>query len=469
MPPRAALRLLLGALTAVGAVLPALHTFGEAPGPAWSVQTALSGLEPHEDPLPPGIAPDAPTDTASLYARAGLDRRTLTRQTAALLDRAARHGTDGAGARVAAATVPPGSPSTPGLATHVVPSCSGDGADGKRVQPLYVREETTPSRYSTVLPLLLNEVANVDDVFAVSAQRTGGVRRVRWVHSGCVPVIAEVVVPAGTLASFSLTINALAGLGFDDPNRKYLAFTEASVLCGIGTYYTDRRPTDNANDGYRASYARVDTRCWAGGDISVAAHELTHNLGGVLPTAPHGTSSGHCWDDNDLMCYADGSGAVLQATCADPTLERLLDCNGDDYFNTAPASGSWLAQNWNTASSGFLDTSAPELAPPPATPPALTTTPARRTKIAAGWHGRQRLVTGTLTAAGGDRVRGERLQLQRRWVGSSRWVSVGRATTDRRGEAERKQRPRRTADYRWVYAGTADLLASTSDRVRARR
>ena len=453
MPPRAVLRLLLSALTAVGVVLPALHATDDGAVATLSVQTALSGLTPHEDRLPPGVDPEAPTDTASLYARAGLDRRTLARQTRA---------------RVAAAGVPPGSPSTPGLATHVVPSCSGDGTDGKRVQPLYVREESTPSRYSSVLPLLLNEVANVDDVFAVSAQRTGGVRRVRWVHAGCVPVLPEVVLPAGSLGSFGSTISALQAAGYADPDRKYLAFTDASTLCGIGTYYTDSRPAANANDGYRASYARVDARCWSGGGISVAAHELTHNLGGVLPTAPHVTSLGHCWDDNDLMCYDDGSGSPLQTVCADAAAERLLDCNGDDYFNTAPAADTWLAQNWNTASSGFLDASAHE-ATPTTTPPAVTPPTAWPTRIDAGWRGRDRLVTGTLEAAGGARVRGARLELQRRWVGATRWVSVGQATTDRRGRAEDWQRPRRTADYRWVFPGSPDLLASQSDRVRARR
>jgi hypothetical protein len=104
------------------------------------------------------------------------------------------------------------------------------------------------------------------------------------------------------------------------------------------------------------------------------------------------------------------------------------------------------------------------VAPPAATPP-----PARRTSIDAGWRGRDRLVTGTLEAAGGARVRGARLELQRRWVGATRWVSVGQATTDRRGRAEEWQRPRRTADYRWVFPGSSDLLASRSDRVRARR
>ncbi len=172
---------------------------------------ALSTGPTHEDPLPPGVRSDSPTDTDSLYDRAGLDRRSLTRLTRP--DRLRRSTTTH---RTAAAT-PPGTSIAPGLTAHVAPSCTGDGTDGKRVQAMYVRDAQTPSRYQDVLPLLLNEIANVDDVFAVSAERTGGVRRVRWVHAGCVPVVPEVVVPAGSLGSFDATISALRDLGYRDP------------------------------------------------------------------------------------------------------------------------------------------------------------------------------------------------------------------------------------------------------------
>jgi hypothetical protein len=95
----------------------------------------------------------------------------------------------------------------------------------------------------------------------------------------------------------------------------------------------------------------------------VAAHELTHNLGGVQQDAPHATAGGHCWDDADIMCYDDGSGVPVQQVCA-AAQEDLLDCNHDDYFSTDPSPGTFLADNWNTASSGFLDT-VPVLATPP--------------------------------------------------------------------------------------------------------
>jgi len=237
------------------------------------VTRGSEGLAPlHKDPVPRGVDLDDPVDTASLYARAGLDR---------VPGRAVR--ADAAHPDAVATTIPPGIPSTPGLAEHVASSCSGNGTDGRRVQAMYLREQSTPSRYVAVLPLLRNEVANVDDVFAVSAAKTGGIRRVRWVHADCVPVVTEVVVPDGSLnRNFRDTVSALKALGMTDRNRKYLAFADANDLCGVGTVYQDDEPADNYNDGYSASYSRVDASCWS-------------NRSSPSPRTSSRTTSAECW------------------------------------------------------------------------------------------------------------------------------------------------------------------------------
>ena len=580
MKSSAVARLAVGSLFAGGAVAVALHLAGTAPaaaaestrvGPRAALERGpvpvdldrargvIPGFERlgavHVDPFPPGVSPGDPTDTASLYARAGLARQhagpagSKTRRSAlpdALAGEAAQ------AERQLASDVPPGTPSTQGLSQHVAPSCSGTGTDGKRVQVLYVREASTASRYVEMLPLFRNEIANVDDVFALSARQSGGVRRVRWVHQGCVPVVQEVVVPDGALnPSFSDTITALANLGFTDKNRKYLAFAEADDLCGVGTSYDDSRVTGNANDGYAASYARVDELCWSPSQHSAAAHELTHTLGGVLDTAPHATVFGHCYDESDLMCYDDGSGIAMRSVCA-ATQEQLLDCNGDDYFNTAPAAGSFLTDHWNTARSSFLDVPSLDLVPVaptwtaptasrsdpvelsavlsgPAGPVAgaavelqtrgdagrpwqtavtgLTTggdgrvtvprrrtaaawyrfanpgdaagtlTPSvsgevlvkARTKAKAGWHARTHLVTGRLRTVDGAPLPGVTVTLERRDVGSSRWVRVTKATSTSHGRLAVKQRPKRTAYFRWSYRGSDLLLPARSASVRVAR
>ncbi len=393
----------------------------------------------HLDPMPRGVSLASPSDTRSLYARSGAVR------------------TAGDGTTAASGT-PAGASVVPGLDAHVTPSCTGTGTDGKRVQAMYVHERSTPSRYEQVLPLLRNEIANVDDTFAVSARKTGGDLRVRWVHdASCAPVILDVTVPDGSLGpDFDATISALDALGYHRRSRKYVAFADADQLCGIGTYYEDDAPTSNDNDGYAASYSRIDTNCWSTSE-SVAAHELTHNLGGVLASAPHHTSYGHCYDEWDLMCYDDGSGIPMRSVCAQDQA-ALLDCGDDDYFNTHPAASSYLATHWDTASSGFLE----EM---PATDPPSDAAPA-----ASAWSGPARepgrpvRLSATLRDAGsGAGLAGRPVHLEARWRGADRYVPVtADLVTDAAGHVVTTADATRAGSFRFTYAGDAEHAPSVS-------
>jgi hypothetical protein len=103
-------------------------------------------------------------------------------------------------------------------------------------------------------------------------------------------------------------------------------------------------------------------------------HEMTHNLGAVQWGAPHSTQPrggsspayGHCWQGADVMCYVEDSGAAhpMQQDCAGlpGAIPQSYDCGRDDYFNPAPAAGSYLATHWNTYDSAFL-ASCGEIAP----------------------------------------------------------------------------------------------------------
>jgi hypothetical protein len=95
-------------------------------------------------------------------------------------------------------------------------------------------------------------------------------------------------------------------------------------------------------------------------------HEMTHNLGAVQWGAPHSTQPlggqspqyGHCWQGADVMCYVEDGGAShpMQQDCAGlpGAIPQNYDCGRDDYFNPAPAAGSYLATHWNTYDSAFL-------------------------------------------------------------------------------------------------------------------
>ncbi|MFL6075213.1 MAG: peptidoglycan-binding protein [Mycobacteriales bacterium] len=245
-------------------------------------------------------------------------------------------------------------------ATAGVVACDGNGTSGKRVQILYVREPSQTDRLSQYLATYQGWAAQIDLQFRTDAEATGGYRRVRFVtDASCQPTVTEVVVPAGTLTDWGHTFTALKNAGYNRTDRKYLAFTETTSWCGLGgggpgAGDTTPGSTNRYNTG--PDLASVGSGCWG---WAPAAHELIHTLGAVLPGAPHATSNGHCWDDEDIMCYDDGGipnppGQLVKVCAGAP--ENQIDCNHDDYYSTKPVSGSWLASHWNSANNQFLIT-----------------------------------------------------------------------------------------------------------------
>ncbi|MFI5937185.1 RICIN domain-containing protein [Actinoplanes sp. NPDC051494] len=243
----------------------------------------------------------------------------------------------------------------PGQADFVIGAhdvaCEADGHSGKRVQVLYLHEFGTPSRYSDYVGSIRTWAAGVDEIYDESAAETGGSRHLRYVTTPqCRVDVAEVQLPAGALASFTASTAALAELGYNRTDRKYLMFADSHVYCSIGTYIADtRKGLGNRNNG-GPSYGRVDAGCWSS---SVAALETTHMLGAVLRDSPNATGGGSCTDDYDLLCGPDRSGKEVREVCP-KRHETRLDCGHDDYFSTNPAPGSYLAEHWNVALSEFL-------------------------------------------------------------------------------------------------------------------
>ena len=264
--------------------------------------------------------------------------------------------------------------------------CQGDGVSGPRVQLVYAHAAGVADRFASLAPSFQVWAAQVDDVFNQSAAETGGSRHVRYVTDAtCAPTILDVTLTATGDDNFTNTINELRSQGLNRTDRKYLVWMDANVYCGIAQVYNDDRAgQDNPNNGRSdvpGMVARVDAGCWGNPNGLVEAHELTHTLGGVQPTAPNGTANDHCTDDYDRMCYADAAGVTVRIVCSATAHENRLDCNHDDYYSTAPAAGSYLATHWNTASSAFLAAGTPPTTtttvPPTTTttlPPTTTTT-----------------------------------------------------------------------------------------------
>lgn len=278
---------------------------------------------------------------------------------AAPLDELCTHGPDPAPvgvdvtARRSRTALAAESGTTTAVASAAASVCDGDGQAGPRVQVLLVRAADVVDRWADVAPLVPGWLAGVDSAFRDSAAQTGGDRRVRWVHdAACQPVVERVTVPAAGDDTFSATVAELRGMGFGRTDRKYLLLVDANVYCGIASIRSDDQSAQTNANNTGNSFARVDNGCWGRPD-SVEAHEVMHMLGGVQPSAPHATTGWHCTDENDRMCYADSLTTALTYPCA-ATQERLFDCGHDDYYSTAPVTGSYLATHWNTADSAFL-------------------------------------------------------------------------------------------------------------------
>jgi hypothetical protein len=240
----------------------------------------------------------------------------------------------------------------------IVP-CYGDGVSGPRVQVVYARAADVADRFADIASLVTTWVGGLDTVFAESAAQTGGIRHVRWVtDSACNLTVQRVQLSTSGDDSFTNTISELQAAGLNRTDRKYLVWMDSSVYCGIAELVTDDQPGSTNRNNVGPNFARIDSICW-GQSNSAEAHELMHVLGGVQYSAPHSSGAGHCTDENDRMCYSDHSGLAMSYMCPSSN-ERLLDCNHDDYFNTAPASGSYLATHWNSASSVFLAATAPD-------------------------------------------------------------------------------------------------------------
>jgi hypothetical protein len=259
-------------------------------------------------------------------------------------------------------------PLAPALTASALPVCEGDGVTGKRVEVLYVHGST--SRYAQYLETFRTLAEGVDTIFNASAAETGGERHVRFVtetvNGACRPVVRDVQIADSALNAndWAPLLNAVQAAGYTRTDRKYLQFVDAQIYCGIGGFASDTTKSDANRSNVGPEYARADSGCWNAG---VASHELGHTLGAVNNNAPNASGQAHCVDEYDVMCYKDSDNVTLVYRCTDQAHDQRLDCNHDDYYNTNPAAGSYLATYYNVADNLFLIKSGTTPPPPPPT------------------------------------------------------------------------------------------------------
>jgi len=283
--------------------------------------------------------------------------------------------------------------------------CDGDGRSGKRVQLVYLRGDGQPDRYNQMLSTFRQQASQVDAYINAAAQRTGGERHVRYVHdASCNPVVDNQVVPQSAMnGGFSSAVGVLVQRGYNSADRKYMIWHDRNDTCGVawGAPGDDRPGADN---GYNRgpNYGLAGSGCWT---WNVQLHELLHNIGGVQRSAPHATRNGHCWDDEDVLCYNDGGvpnppGGMVKV-CVNADVNQV-DCNNDDYFDVTPNAGSYLATRWNVANSQYLirgGATSPQ--PPPAPQPPAPPAPQPPPPAGGTWAPNTPYATGATVTYGG--------------------------------------------------------------------
>jgi serine protease len=156
------------------------------------------------------------------------------------------------------------------------------------------------------------------------------------------------------------------------------------------------------------------------------------------------------------MCYDDdASGPVVMTAVCPPEHEALLDCGDDDYFNTNPAAGNYLATHWNTADSSFLQN---DTAPRSAL---LTLTGA-----ATITYGEQATLPSRLTdEQTTEGIGNEQVNLFARRAGTGGELGAGTATTDADGTATFTPTPVATTTYRTSFPGSDTYGTADSRQV----
>lgn len=116
-----------------------------------------------------------------------------------------------------------------GVANLVAPICTGNGTDGPRVQLVYARPTGQPDRYDAFAASFQMWAAEIDAGIKESAEQTGGMRRIRFVHDAtCTPTISRVVLSTAAITEFGTSTNEVRALHGSRTDRRYLVWMDAT-------------------------------------------------------------------------------------------------------------------------------------------------------------------------------------------------------------------------------------------------
>jgi hypothetical protein len=234
---------------------------------------------------------------------------------------------------------------TPGAAERQ-PVCATDFYQ----QVLYARVSGTPDNSAAATDDIRHIVGRMDAVLNSESIASGGPDadyKMLCDSSGQVQV--DSIITTGT--SFSQVVAAARAAGYNTNRADYIVFldNQAGGACGIASYDNDETLSIDNKSNVGGGYGIIYQPCWNG---ETPMHESGHLMGAVQYNAPNSTGSGgHCYEEADVMCYSPDGGDINQGgtTLRCPGTPRF-DCNFDDYFDSAPEPGEYLASHWNLGS-----------------------------------------------------------------------------------------------------------------------
>lgn len=267
----------------------------------------------------------------------------------------------------------PPPPEGPGLAAAPRAPVCVDHATQHHGHAIYAVAEDRANRYAAMAATVRGYIAEANGVLVEESAEFSVTIQYKFRCEGGIVELDNVTLPTPAAeTTFSTIVSDLRDRGFDDPLAKYWVWYDGSVagFCGQGTVRSDDRlSADNANN--QGNDFGITYGCAA----DTMMHENGHNLGAVQLSAPDSSGAWHCFDGQDVMCYADGgpNGTYDPAVCTD---REHWDCGHDSYFNPKPAAGTYLATHWNLGSNlvRFLQFACITDTAPPITTAALSGT-----------------------------------------------------------------------------------------------
>jgi hypothetical protein len=242
-------------------------------------------------------------------------------------------------------------------------------SSGSKVKLLYVHAADQPNRFAQYADVIQTDAKAIAETVAAASGGTKTLRFDTGTDGGAGYVdVAIVTLPQPAAAYKAMAASQRsAAIKAEIPLAAkasgvvhYAVYADGlygnDYVAGIAEMYPDQRKTASNNNNLSNLWAFVwgmGTPSFSTSHRTTLLHEITHTLGGVQAGSPNGTNYGHCSDLKDVMCYDDGGlkgGQALAQRCT----SVQFDCNGDDYFNPAPAAGTYLAANWNVYDSNFL-------------------------------------------------------------------------------------------------------------------